>query len=90
VIGIWERGRERVIEHCGGFSKIDAMILEIGHRFRWIPRENHKASIASSIRNPPTLKRAWALAGGWTFLGHFDAGVGTQAITPIVRSGRRR
>ena len=64
MIGIWERGRERVVEHRGGFSTIDVMILEIGRRLRRIPRENHEASIASSIGNSPTLKRAGALAGG--------------------------
>jgi hypothetical protein len=42
------------------------MILEIGRRFRWIPRENHEASIASSIGNPPTLRRAGALPDGGT------------------------
>jgi hypothetical protein len=44
--------------------KFDVMILEIGRRLRGIPRENHEASIASSIGNSPTLKRAFALAWG--------------------------
>lgn len=64
MIGIWERGRERVIEYRGGFSKIDLMILEIGRRLRGIPRENHEASIASSIGTSLDPDTAGALAPG--------------------------
>lgn len=61
MIGIWERGRERVVEHCGGFSKIDVMILEIGRRLRRIPRENHEAKysvIDREFSDPETRQGA--------------------------------
>ena len=52
MVGIRKRHRELIVEHRGGFSEIDVMVLEIGRRFRRVPCNNHEASIASSIGNP--------------------------------------
>ena len=45
MVLVRKRCCERIVEHCGCFTEIDAVLFEIGLVLPDIPGENHAASI---------------------------------------------
>jgi hypothetical protein len=78
VVDIRKRGRDQIVEHRGGFSEIDVMVLEIGRSLRGIPAKHHGASIAVSIENLPETLTGVACPDG-VDRGDFVADAGPQA-----------
>jgi hypothetical protein len=57
VISIRKCCRERIVEHRGGLSEVDAVLLEIGRGLGGTPRKNREASIASPDGDRSTAKK---------------------------------